>query len=80
MAEIGQTFLDWPEGLRFLTPSFTGNGFGSTNLNAVHPETSPAFSLGVDYPDGARYAKYLRSVVAHFRVPVLEGTEVKGWR
>ena len=27
---IGQTFLDWPEEQTFLTPSFTGNGFGAT--------------------------------------------------
>ncbi|MGP5008605.1 NAD(P)/FAD-dependent oxidoreductase [Brachybacterium tyrofermentans] len=74
--QIGQTFLDWPAEQMFLTPSFTGNGFGATDLNAVHPETSPAFSLGVDYPTGPQYAKYLRSVVKHFRVPVLDGTEV----
>jgi len=73
---IGQTFLDWPVAQTFLTPSFTGNGFGATDLNAVHPETSPAFSLGVDYPTGAQYARYLRSVVKHFRIPVLEDTEV----
>lgn len=73
---IGQTFTEWPEAQTFLTPSFTGNGFGATDLNAVHPETSPAFSLGVDYPSGAQYATYLRSVAKHFRVPVLEGVEV----
>lgn len=73
---IGQTFLDWPSGQRFLTPSFTGNGFGATDLNSIHPSTSPAFSLGVDYPDGPSYAKYLRSVAVHFRLPVLEKTAV----
>ncbi|MFJ2544019.1 NAD(P)/FAD-dependent oxidoreductase [Microbacterium sp. NPDC087589] len=74
--QIGQTFIDWPTAQTFLTPSFTGNGFGATDLNAVHPETSPAFSLGVDYPTGQQYAKYLRGVVKHFRVPVLDRTEV----
>ncbi|MBB2976148.1 cation diffusion facilitator CzcD-associated flavoprotein CzcO [Microbacterium endophyticum] len=74
--QIGQTFLDWPTEQTFLTPSFTGNGFGATDLNAVHPETSPAFSLGVEYPTGAQYAKYLRSVAAHFRVPILSDVEV----
>lgn len=72
---IGQTFLDWPEQQTFLTPSFTGNGFGATDLNAVHPETSPAFSLGVDYPTGQQYATYLRGVVKHFRLPVLDSTQ-----
>ncbi|MFV0433394.1 MAG: NAD(P)/FAD-dependent oxidoreductase [Leucobacter sp.] len=74
--KIGQTFLDWPAQQTFLTPSFTGNGFGATDLNAIHPETSPAFTLGVDYPSGAEYAKYLRSVARHFEVPVLNDTEV----
>ncbi|MFV0374636.1 NAD(P)/FAD-dependent oxidoreductase [Microbacterium sp.] len=75
---IGQTFLEWPAAQTFLTPSFTGNGFGATDLNAVHPETSPAFSLGVDYPTGPQYAKYLRSVAAYFRVPILDETDVTG--
>ena len=73
---IGQTFLDWPEEQTFLTPSFTGNGFGATDLNAVHFETSPAFGLGVDYPTGAQYAAYLRGVVGHFSLPILDGAEV----
>lgn len=78
--EIGQTFLDWPATQTFLTPSFTGNGFGATDLNAIHPRTSPAFSLGVDYPAGPQYAKYLRSVVKHFQVPVLDKAEVTAVR
>jgi hypothetical protein len=32
---VAQTFLDWPADQAFLTPSFTGNGFGATDLNAV---------------------------------------------
>ena len=60
---VGQTFLDWPARQTFLTPSFTGNGFGATDLNSVHPLTSPAHSLGVDYPDGPQYARYLNGVV-----------------
>ncbi|WP_130179034.1 NAD(P)/FAD-dependent oxidoreductase [Cryobacterium sp. SO1] len=74
--QLGETFLQWPEQLTFLTPSFTGNGFGATDLNSVHPETSPAFSLGVDYPTGAQYARYLRGVAKHFSVPVMTQTEV----
>jgi pyruvate/2-oxoglutarate dehydrogenase complex dihydrolipoamide dehydrogenase (E3) component len=75
---IGQTFLDWPEEQTFLTPSFTGNGFGATDLNAVHFETSPAFGLGVDYPTGEQYASYLRGVVGHFALPILDHAEVTG--
>lgn len=73
---IGQTFRDWPTRQTFLTPSFTGNGFGATDLNAVHPQTSPAFSLGVDYPTGKQYATYLYNVARHFKIPVLDGAEV----
>jgi putative flavoprotein involved in K+ transport len=73
---LGESFLQWPEQTTFLTPSFTGNGFGATDLNSVHPETSPAFSLGVDYPTGAQYARYLRGVAKHFAVPVMTETEV----
>jgi putative flavoprotein involved in K+ transport len=73
---LGESFLQWPEQTTFLTPSFTGNGFGATDLNSVHPETSPAFSLGVDYPTGAQYARYLRGVAKHFGVPVMTETEV----
>ncbi|MFC6355346.1 NAD(P)/FAD-dependent oxidoreductase [Luethyella okanaganae] len=73
---VGETFRRWPAEQRFLTPSFTGNGFGATDLNAVHPKTSPAFSLGLDYPNGRDYARYLGGVVRHFTVPVLQDTEV----
>ncbi|GAA1693581.1 NAD(P)-binding domain-containing protein [Microcella alkalica] len=76
--DIGQTFHDWPTHQRFLTPSFTGNGFGATDLNSVHFATSPAYTLGVDYPTGAQYARYLTTVARHFRVPVMTGTEVTG--
>lgn len=73
---IGQTFLDWPEEQTLLTPSFTGNGFGATDLNAVHFATSPAFTLGTDYPTGREYARYLRAVATHFRLPIMTNTEV----
>lgn len=73
---VGQTFLDWPRAQRFLTPSFTGNGFGAIDLNSVHPDTSPAYSLGTDYPSGPQYAKYLRGVAGHFSLPILEETDV----
>lgn len=74
--EVGQTFLEWPDGQTFLTPSFPANGFGASDLNAIHPLTSPAFSLGVDYPDGERFARYLRGVAVHFDLPVVTGREV----
>lgn len=78
--EVGDTFRRWPSRQTFLTPSFTGNGFGATDLNAVHPLTSPAFSLGVDYASGDQYAKYLRSVVKHFGLPVATDVDVTSLR
>ncbi|MCS6576213.1 NAD(P)-binding domain-containing protein [Curtobacterium flaccumfaciens pv. flaccumfaciens] len=74
---VGDTFQRWPKHQRFLTPSFTGNGFGATDLNAVHPRTSPAYSLATDYPSGPEYARYLRGVVAAFHLPTLPDTEVE---
>ncbi|TLP77183.1 NAD(P)/FAD-dependent oxidoreductase [Nesterenkonia sphaerica] len=73
---VGQTFLDWPEPQRFLTPSFPSNGYGATDLNSIHPLTSPAYSLGVDYPTGRQYATYLRSVAKIFEIPVVTEVEV----
>lgn len=69
---IGETFHRWPLRVRFLTPSFTGNAFGAIDLNAIHPETSPAHTLKVDYPSGLGYAHYLQQVKSHFGVPVRE--------
>ena len=43
--EIGASFARWPEEMRFITPSFTSNGFGLLDLNAVALNTSPAFTL-----------------------------------
>lgn len=76
--DVGQTFRDWPAGQCFLTPSFTGNGFGATDLNAIHPNTSPAYTLGVDYPDGTGYARYLQALASHYGLPVREQVEVSG--
>ncbi|MFT2753898.1 NAD(P)/FAD-dependent oxidoreductase [Clavibacter sp. Sh2088] len=73
---VGETFRRWPARQRFLSPSFTGNGFGATDLNAIHPLTSPAFSLGVDYPTGPEYVRYLAGVARHFPVPLMVDTEV----
>jgi putative flavoprotein involved in K+ transport len=67
---IGASFRRWPEGMRLITPSFTGNQFGLVDLNAITPETSPALSLLEEHPTGDRYADYLEMVAE------LEGLEV----
>lgn len=76
MGKVGNTFLKWQPSQRFLTPSFTGNGYDAIDLNAIHPLTSPAYTLGVDYPHGEDYAQYLRALIAHFEVPIAQETTV----
>jgi thioredoxin reductase len=76
--EIGASFVRWPEEMRFITPSFTSNGFGLLALNAVAINTSPAFTLNREHPSGREYAGYLRTVAEHFMLPVRAGVEVYG--
>jgi len=38
---IGATFRRWPDQMPLNTPSFHGNPFFQTDLNAVTPDTSP---------------------------------------
>ena len=44
--KVGNSFANWPQETRFITPSFTSNGFGMSDLNAVAVDTSPAYTLG----------------------------------
>ncbi|MEM1153070.1 MAG: NAD(P)/FAD-dependent oxidoreductase [Pseudomonadota bacterium] len=73
---IGRSFEAWPQEMRMITPSFPSNGYHQTDLNAITPDTSPAFSLGKEHPSGADYAEYLRNVAEHYEVSVLEETAV----
>ncbi len=73
---IGASFDRWPKETRLLTPSFPSNGFGMTDLNSIHPETSVAYTLGCEHPTGAEYAKYLRQVAEHWELPVRTGVDV----
>jgi thioredoxin reductase len=74
---IGESFLRWPQGMRFITPSFTGNQYGSLDLNSVHPSTSPAYLLKTEHPTGEEYAAYLETVAAWGSLPVLTGYGLK---
>ena len=73
---IGSSFAAWPKEMRMITPSFPSNGYHQTDLNAITPDTSPAFSLGKEHPSGLEYAEYLRSVVQHYELPVQENSKV----
>jgi putative flavoprotein involved in K+ transport len=73
---VGASFRRWPEGMRLITPSFTGNQFGSVDLNAVTPETSPALSLLEEHPTGSQYADYLELVTELEELEVTTGVDV----
>jgi putative flavoprotein involved in K+ transport len=75
--EIGASFRAWPEEMRLLTPSFPG-GFGQTDLNAIVPNTSPAFALDSEHPTGDEYAEYLDGVVEFYDLSVETGVEITG--
>ena len=72
---IGASFRRWPKGMRLLTPSFPSNGFGSPDLNAITPDTSPALMAG-EHPTGREYADYLDAVARLRQIHVETGVNV----
>jgi putative flavoprotein involved in K+ transport len=76
--DVGASFRRWPEDMRLITPSFTGNQFGAVDLNAVTPDTSPALSLLEEHPTGPQYAAYLEMVADLENLDVRTGVEVTG--
>jgi len=74
---IGASFKDWPKETRFISPSFTGNFFRMPDLNAITPDTSPAFDLLTEHPTGKEYAIYLEQVSKFFNLQISTGVEVK---
>lgn len=75
--KIGQSFLNWPKSTRTITPSFTTNGFGMPDINAVSTETSPAFTFNEEHISGETYADYLKTVAEYYELPIQENTPVK---
>ena len=75
---IGQSFRDWPKETRLLTPSFPGNVFGVTDLNAVSFDSSPGWSLRSEHPSGQAYAQYLEHAVDMFGVNIQCRLDVLG--
>lgn len=73
---IGSSFESWPKEMRMITPSFPSNGYHQTDLNAITPDTSPAFSIGKEHLSGKDYAEYLRNVTAHYKLSVSEHTVI----
>jgi putative flavoprotein involved in K+ transport len=74
--EVGASFTRWPKEMRFITPSFTSNGFGLLDLNAVVLGSSPALGARREHFDGPEYALYLDAMAKHFALPVWTGVEV----
>ena len=74
--EIGSSFQKWPKQMRLITPSFYGNPFFCTDLNAIDPETSPASYSQKEHISGREYADYLKAVVKYFSLNVNENEKV----
>ncbi|MGT2769254.1 NAD(P)/FAD-dependent oxidoreductase [Streptococcus ictaluri] len=74
--EIGDSFLKWPKTTRFITPSFTTNGFGFPDINAVVPNTSPAFTFEKEHLSGPEYAHYLSLLAKTYELPIKTQTSV----
>ena len=73
---VGASFRRWPAGMRFISPSFPGNAFGLTDLNAISYDSSPAYALKREHPSGAEYATYLDQACEVFGLRVETGIEV----
>ncbi len=74
---IGASFKKWPKETRFISPSFTGNFFKMPDLNAITPDTSPAFRLLTEHPTGEDYAEYLKDIAIFHALPVESGIDVQ---
>ncbi|MEM9630359.1 MAG: NAD(P)/FAD-dependent oxidoreductase [Pseudomonadota bacterium] len=73
---IGESFRRWPVGTRLLTPSFPGNVFGVTDLNAISYDSSPGWSMKCEHANGRTYAKYLDLAASAFGLNVQCAIEV----
>jgi thioredoxin reductase len=48
------------------------------DLNAISPDTSPAFDLLTEHPSGMDYGQYLEGLAKHFQLEIEANVEVKG--
>ena len=80
-ANVGHTFDQWPEEMRFISPSFNNQGWtNSFDLNSIAYGTSPAFTLHTEHPTGKQYARYLRAVAEGAKLNIRTHTEVTALR
>ena len=73
---IGSSFKAWPEQMRLITPSFPSNGYHQTDLNAITPDTSPAFNSGKEHLSGKEYAQYLIDTATYYELHVRENCSI----
>ncbi|MBO2536707.1 NAD(P)/FAD-dependent oxidoreductase [Rummeliibacillus suwonensis] len=73
---VGSSFYQWPKEMRLITPSFTGQGFGALDLNAIAPNTSPAYTFNKEHLSGEEYGDYLQLLAGYFELPIIEQTKV----
>ena len=74
---IAHSFESWNPDTHFISPSFTTNGFGAPDLNAITPDTSPAYSISSKHPSGKAHASYLQAVSKINHLPILQHTGVE---
>ena len=78
---VGETFRQWPQEMRFISPSFNQQGWTkSFDLNSVVHGTSPAFTLHAEHPSGEQYATYLSALAKNAELNIKFGTEVNAVR
>lgn len=75
-SEVGSSFEAWPEQMKMITPSFPSNGYHQTDLNAITPDSSPAFNSGKEHLTGKDYSAYLKSVVEHYQLRIQTKTRI----
>ncbi|QTU83265.1 NAD(P)-binding domain-containing protein [Carnobacteriaceae bacterium zg-C25] len=73
---VGESFFNWPKETRLITPSFTTNGFGFPDINAIAPDTSPAYTFAKEHLSGEEYGEYLQMVADHYELPIEENCHV----
>ena len=50
--------------------------FGATDLNAITPDSSPAYSLQTEHPSGQQYVNYLKDITDIYSLKVNKGVNV----
>ena len=73
---VGDSFKKWPKQMRLITPSFYGNPFFCTDLNAISPNTSPADYSKKEHISGSEYADYLKAIAIHYELNIRENEKV----